>query len=48
MKKNQKAQSKRFIEKAKEIGADERPESFKRAFVKIVPPRKAAPKSASK
>ena len=34
-----KEQSKRFIEKAREIGADESGESFEHAFKKITPPR---------
>lgn len=38
-------QSKRFIESARELGADETGEEFNRAFSKIVPPKKApAPK----
>jgi hypothetical protein len=32
-------QSKRFIDMAKEIGADERPEAFERAFDKVVAPK---------
>ena len=32
-------QSKRFVETAREIGADETGEAFRRAFRKIVPPR---------
>ena len=38
-KKDRKAQSKRFVEKAKELGADESGEAFERALKKIVPPR---------
>lgn len=34
--KDQKAQSERFVEKAKELGADESAEAFERAFKKIV------------
>ena len=34
-----KEQSKRFIEKAREIGADETGEAFERAFETIVPSR---------
>jgi hypothetical protein len=36
------AQKKRFIEKAREIGADESKEAFERAFKRIVPPKKGA------
>ncbi len=32
-------QSKRFIEKAREIEVDESGEAFERAFKKIIPPR---------
>jgi len=32
-------QSKRFIETARHIGADETGEAFRRAFEKIVPPK---------
>ena len=35
-------QSKRFIEAARELGTDETGEEFKRAFAKIVPPKKNA------
>ncbi len=35
----QKAQSKRFVEKAKELGADESGEAFERAIKKVVPPK---------
>lgn len=34
-----KEQSKRFIEKARELEADESDESFDRAFKEIVPPK---------
>ncbi len=34
-----KKQSKRFIEKAREIEADESGEAFKRAFKKMFPPK---------
>jgi hypothetical protein len=34
------AQKKRFIETAKELGADETGEAFERAFKKAVPPAK--------
>ena len=33
-------QKKRFIEKAREVGADESAETFEKAFTKIVPPKK--------
>jgi hypothetical protein len=36
------SQSAKFVAKAKEIGADENPEAFERAFRKIVPERKPA------
>ena len=39
-KKDQKAQSKRFVEKAKELGADESGEAFERAMTTIAPPSK--------
>ena len=39
-KKDQKAQSKRFVEKAKELGADESGEAFEHAFKRIVPPNR--------
>ena len=39
-KKDQKDQSERFIEKAKELGVDESGEAFERALKKIVPPKK--------
>ena len=35
-----KKQSKRFIDKAREIGADESAEAFERAFKEVVPPKK--------
>lgn len=35
-----KEQSKRFIEKAREIGVDESGEAFERAFKEAVPPKK--------
>ena len=35
-----KKQSKRFIEKAREIGVDESGEVFERAFKEAVPPKK--------
>jgi len=36
-----KAQSERFKEAARNLGADESGEAFRRAFTKIVPPRLA-------
>ena len=32
-------QKKRFIEKARELGADESKEAFEKAFKKVVPPK---------
>lgn len=40
-KETDKEQSKRFVDKAKEIGADESPEAFERIFKKIVSPKNA-------
>lgn len=37
--KDQKAQSERFIETAREIRADESGKSFEKAFRKVVPPK---------
>jgi hypothetical protein len=37
------SQSKKFIEKARELGCDEDPQTFERNFSKIVPPKKPAP-----
>jgi hypothetical protein len=37
-------QSKRFIEAAREIGADESPEAFERVFKKVVRQKPAKPK----
>jgi hypothetical protein len=37
--KSEKPQAERFIEAARQIGADETGETFERAFAKIVPPR---------
>jgi hypothetical protein len=37
--KDEKPQAERFIEAARQIGADETGESFERAFAKIIPPR---------
>ena len=38
-KRDQKAQKEHFIEKARELEADESGEAFERAFKKIVPPQ---------
>jgi len=38
-----KSQSRRFVEKARELGADESGEAFERGFKKIVPPKKREP-----
>ena len=43
-----KEQSKRFIEKAREIEADESRDVFERAFKKIVPPQKSGSDKLSK
>lgn len=40
VKKDDKEQSQRFVENAKELGSDESGRSFARAFKKIVPPKK--------
>ena len=37
-----KAQKERFIEKARELEADDSGEEFDRAFKKILPPKKAS------
>ena len=37
-----KKQSKRFIAKAREIGADESGEAFERGFRKVIPPKQPA------
>ena len=38
------AESKRFIDMARELGADERPEAFERALEKVIgKPRKSKP-----
>jgi hypothetical protein len=39
-------QSRRFIETAREIGTDESPEAFERAFKKIVPRKPPADQKA--
>lgn len=43
-------QSRRFIETAKELGVDEAPGAFERAFKRVVgkAPKAATPKAASK
>lgn len=38
-KKGGKSQSERFVEKARELGAEENGEAFERAFSKVVPPK---------
>ena len=40
-KRDAKEQSKRFIEKARELEADETGEEFERTFKKVVPPKRA-------
>ena len=40
--------SRRFIEKAKEIGADKSSEAFDRVFEKILPTRRAEPRDKPK
>lgn len=40
-------QSKRFIDTAKDIGADESPEAFERAFGRVAKPHGLAPKTQS-
>ena len=40
-KSDDKAQKQRFIEKARELEADESEEAFEQAFKKIVPPQKS-------
>ena len=39
------AQSKRFIDMARELGTDDRPEEFDRVFAQVVPP-KSVPKES--
>ena len=41
-KSDDKAQKERFIEKARELDADDSGKEFENAFKKIVPPKKAA------
>jgi hypothetical protein len=36
-------QSKRFVEKARELGCDEDPEAFERTFSKVVPSKRPLP-----
>lgn len=38
-KSGEKSQSERFVDTAKELGADESGEAFERAFKKVVPPK---------
>jgi hypothetical protein len=42
------AQSKRFIDMAREIGVDERPEAFDKAFERVVKPAKRVISKRSK
>jgi hypothetical protein len=42
------AESKRFIEMAREIEADERPETFDRAFEKVVSKKRSAAARSTK
>ncbi len=42
------AQSKRFIDMAREVEADEDPEAFERAFEKVVRPKDVEPKRKPK
>jgi hypothetical protein len=42
------AEYQRFLETAREVGADERPEAFDRAFRKIVPMPKTATRRPAK
>jgi hypothetical protein len=46
-KQDNKEQSERFIEKAREIEADESGKAFERAFKKVSPPKKPHPPSAA-
>lgn len=41
------AQRKRFIETARELGADETGEAFERMFIKVVPPKQPGQKATS-
>jgi hypothetical protein len=41
-------QSARFIEAARELGCDDDPEAFERAFAKIVPSKTGQPKPKTK
>lgn len=41
----EKTQAERFLETAREVGADETGEAFERAMDRIVPPRRPAPAS---
>jgi hypothetical protein len=42
--KDNRTQSERFTDTAKELGADESGEAFERAFKKVVPPRRDTPR----
>ena len=41
-----KTQAERFLETAREVGADETGDAFERAMDRIVPPKRPAPKGA--
>lgn len=41
--KNRNEQTRRFIEKARELGCDEDPKAFERNFNKVVPPKRPKP-----
>lgn len=50
LKKNQssKSQVEAFRKKARELGCDEDPKTFERAFSKVVPPKKPKPQPKAK
>lgn len=45
---SKKTQYGRFVETARELGADESEESFERAFKKIVPPKRSTRATSSR
>jgi hypothetical protein len=47
VKPNDPAEYKRFLETAKKVEADDRPEAFDRAFKKVVAPKKSVPQRKS-
>ena len=47
-KRDDEAQSQRFIEMARELGAESNDEKFERVFKKVVPPRSNQPKKRDK